>query len=286
MNLFFTLPQMPTFVSERNIPEEIWSKIRLCPTMFWKPCEKMVLARLLLLLPALCMEMRLLFLLLKMPRFLFKLHFTQLQNWLEVAGEPFIAHQLRELARQGIQNVVICVGYLGEQIEEFVKDGSEYGIYVQYSYETNVLLGTGGAIRNTLHLLNDDFFVLYGDSWLDIDYRSVYESFQNSGKTALMTVYRNEGRWDTSNVEMDGNRIIFYSKTKRNPRMTHIDYGLGILKQNIFEHYPEGANFDLAEIYESLSDSERLASFEAKNRFYEIGSHDGLKELNEILQER
>ena len=187
---------------------------------------------------------------------------------------------------RGIQNVVICVGYLGEQIEEFVKDGSEYGIYVQYSYETNVLLGTGGAIRNALHLLTDDFFVLYGDSWLDIDYRSVYESFQNSGKTALMTVYRNEGRWDTSNVEMDGNRIIFYSKTKRNPRMTHIDYGLGILKPNIFEQYPEGANFDLAEIYESLSDSERLASFEAKNRFYEIGSYYGLKELNEILQER
>ena len=146
------------------------------------------------------------------------------KSLLEVVGEPFIAHQLRELARQGIQNVVMCVGYLGEQIEEFVKDGSEYGIYVQYSYETNNLLGTGGAIRNALHFLTDDFFVLYGDSWLDIDYRSVYESFQNSGKTALMTVYRNEGRWDTSNVEMDGNHIKIYSKTKRNPRMTHIDY--------------------------------------------------------------
>ncbi len=103
------------------------------------------------------------------------------KSLLEVAGEPFIAHQLRELARQGIQNVVICVGYLGEQIEEFVKDGSEYGIYVQYSYENNNLLGTGGAIRNSLHLMTDDFFVLYGDSWLDIDYRSVYASFQNSG---------------------------------------------------------------------------------------------------------
>ena len=101
-----------------------------------------------------------------------------------------------------------------------------------------------------------------------------------------MTVYCNEGRWDTSNVEMDGNRIISYSKTKRNPRMTHIDYGLGILKPNIFEQYPEGANFDLAEIYESLSEAGRLASFEAKSRFYEIGSNDGLKELNEILQEK
>ena len=208
------------------------------------------------------------------------------KSLLEVAGEPFIAHQLRELARQGIQNVVICIGFLGEQIEEFVKDGSKYGIYVQYSYETQNLLGTGGAIRNALPLLNGDFFVLYGDSWLDIDYRLAYESFQNSGKRALMTVFRNEGRWDTSNVEMDGECIKLYSKTKQNPRMTHIDYGLGILKPNIFELYPEGANFDLAEIYESLSDSGRLASFEAKNRFYEIGSYDGLKELNEILQDR
>ena len=208
------------------------------------------------------------------------------KSLLEVAGEPFIAHQLRELARQGIPNVVICVGNLSEQIEKCVKDGTDYGVSIKYSYETNDLLGTGGAIRNALHLLTDDFFVLYGDSWLEIDYRSVYESFQNSGKTALMTVFRNEGRWDTSNVEMDGESIKLYSKTKQNPRMTHIDYGLGILKPNIFEQYPEGANFDLAEIYESLSDSGRLASFEAKNRFYEIGSHDGLNELNEILQER
>ena len=206
------------------------------------------------------------------------------KSLLEVAGEPFIAHQLRELARQGIQNVVICVGFLGEQIEEYVKDGSGFDVRVQYSYETKNLLGTGGAIKKALPLLGDEFFVLYGDSWLDIDYRLAYESFQNSGKTALMTVFRNEGRWDTSNVEMDGERIKLYSKTKQNPRMTHIDYGLGILKPNIFEQHLEGANFDLSEIYESLSEFGSLASFEATNRFYEIGSYDGLKELNEILR--
>ena len=205
------------------------------------------------------------------------------KSLLEVAGEPFIAHQLRELARQGIENVVLCVGHLGEQIENFVKDGSEYGVRLQYSYETNNLLGTGGAIRNALHLLNDEFFVLYGDAWLEIDYLSVYESFHDSGCSALMTVYRNEGRWDISNVEMLERRIRLYSKTRHNPRMTHIDYGLGILKQEVFEHYSEGSMFDLAEIYESLSESEQLASFEATNRFYEIGSHDGLRELNEIL---
>lgn len=205
------------------------------------------------------------------------------KSLIEVAGEPFIAHQLRELARQGIEDVILCVGYLGEQIEEFVKDGSEYGTRVQYSYETNNLLGTGGAIRNALHLLTDEFFVLYGDSWLEIDYRSVYESFRNSGYSALMTVFENEGHWDTSNVEMVESRISLYSKTKLNPRMTHIDYGLAILKSDLFEAYQEGAVFDLAEVYESLSKSGRLAAFEAKHRFYEIGSHDGLNELNVIL---
>ena len=208
------------------------------------------------------------------------------KSLLEVAGEPFIAHQLRELVRQGIQKVVICVGFLGEQIENFVKDGSEYGISVQYSYETQNLLGTGGAIRNALPLLNGDFFVLYGDSWLDIDYRLAYESFHNSGKRALMTVFKNEGRWDTSNVEMDGKRIKLYSKTQQNPRMTHIDYGLGILKPEVFRQFAKSSNFDLAEIYGPLSEKGMLASFEASNRFYEIGSHDGLKELNDILQER
>jgi len=207
------------------------------------------------------------------------------KSLVEVAGEPFIAHQLRELNRQGIKDVVLCVGHLGKQIDNFVKDGSEYGVRVQYSYETQELLGTGGAIRNALPLLKDDFFVLYGDSWLEIDYRAVDESFQNSGNLALMTVFRNEGRWDTSNVEMDGRKIKLYSKDQRNLRMTHIDYGLGILKPEVFENYAVNAKFDLEEIYELLSQKGELASFEATHRFYEVGSHTGLSELNKRLQE-
>ena len=208
------------------------------------------------------------------------------KSLLEVDGEPFIAHQLRELARQGIGDVILCVGHLGEQIEEFVQDGSDYGLCVQYSYETKNLLGTGGAIKNALHLLSDEFFVLYGDSWLEIDYCSVYEFFYKSSCSALMTVFRNEGQWDTSNVEMDGKRIKLYSKNHRNPRMTHIDYGLGILRQEVFGQYLQGAKFDLAEIYEALSESGTLASFEAKKRFYEIGSHEGLKEMNQLIKQK
>jgi N-acetyl-alpha-D-muramate 1-phosphate uridylyltransferase len=208
------------------------------------------------------------------------------KSMVEVAGVPFIAHQLIELQRQGVEEIVLCLGHFGEQVESFVKDGSEYGVRVQYSYETQGLLGTGGAIRNALDLLDDVFFVLYGDSWLDIDYNSVYESFYKSGNSALMSVFRNEGLWDTSNVEMSGERIKTYSKEQRNTSMTHIDYGLGILKHKVFENYPENVNFDLAEIYELLSKKGDLASFEVTQRFYEVGSHDGLMELNKILSVR
>jgi len=208
------------------------------------------------------------------------------KSLLKVAGEPFIAHQLRELSKQGIENVILCIGHLGEKIQNFLKDGSEYGVKLQYSYETNDLLGTGGAINKALHLLDDEFFVLYGDSWLQINYCSVYESFCNSDCSALMTVFCNQGRWDKSNVEMDGMKIKLYSKNRQNDRMTHIDYGLGILKPELFENFPEESKFDLSEIYEPLSKKGKLASFEAKNRFYEIGSQNGLKELNLFFNQK
>lgn len=208
------------------------------------------------------------------------------KSLVEVAGEPFIVHQLRELARQGIKDVVLCVGYFGEQIEEFVQDGTEYGLCVRYSYETNKLLGTGGAIKNALSLLGEAFFVLYGDSWLKIDFQSVYQSFQQRDCLALITVFRNDSQWDTSNVEIEEGHIKLYSKTRPNYRMTHIDYGLGILKYDLFETYKEGAVFDLADIYESLSESGNLFFFEATHRFYEIGSHVGLAELNYLMQQK
>ena len=125
-----------------------------------------------------------------------------------------------------------------------------------------------------------------GDSWLQINYGSVYDYFCNSDCSALMTVFRNQGRWDKSNVEMDGMKIKLYSKKIRNVRMTHIDYGLGILKPELFEKFPEESKFDLSDIYEPLSKTGKLASFEAKNRFYEIGSQSGLNELNIFFNQK
>src|ERR1041385_439552 len=150
---------------------------------------------------------------------------------LEVAGEPFIAHQLRLLQREGIPRVVICAGYLAEQIQDYVGDGSRFGIPVSYRLDGPTLLGTGGALRAALGELGDEFMVMYGDSWLDIPYAPVVEAFRASGAPALMTVFRNEGRWDSSNVWFEDGRIRLYDKQQqRLPQMQYIDWGLSAIR--------------------------------------------------------
>src|SRR5437588_663963 len=149
---------------------------------------------------------------------------------LEVAGEPFIAHQLRLLRRENVTRVVICAGYLAEQIAAFVGDGGHFGLSVEYSIDGPRLLGTGGAVRAALDKLGEEFLVMYGDSWLDTAYAPVVEAFREGGQPALMTVFRNDGRWDASNVWFEDGRIRLYSKRERLPQMQHIDWGLSMIE--------------------------------------------------------
>ncbi len=201
-----------------------------------------------------------------------------------VAGEPFLAHQLRLLARSGIERVVLCIGHMGEAIREFAGDGRRFGLEISYSDDGHVPLGTAGAVRKALPLLGSRFFVLYGDSYLPCDYRLVQEAFLASGLPALMTVYRNEDRWDASNVEYEGGRILAYDKSKRTPRMRHIDYGLGAFARAVFETLPAGVFLDLADLYRDLLANGRLAAYEVTERFYHIGDWDALNELDEYLR--
>jgi NDP-sugar pyrophosphorylase family protein len=197
---------------------------------------------------------------------------------IEVAGKPFIYRQLDYLFRQGVTRVVACVGHLGEQIESAVGDGRAFGLALQYSYDGPVLLGTGGALRRALPLLGERFFALYGDSYLPCDFRAVQQAFLKSGKPALMTVLHNEDQWDKSNVSLRDGRIVEYNKSAPRPEMTYIDYGLGILTAGALESYPKDRAFDLSDVYHELSLAGRLAGFEVTERFYEIGSSQGLKE--------
>jgi NDP-sugar pyrophosphorylase family protein len=206
------------------------------------------------------------------------------KSLLPVAGRPFLAHQLELLHARGIRRAVLCLGHLGEMIQREFSDGSEFGVQLDYSFDGPKLLGTGGAIKRALPLLGDEFFVLYGDSYLPVEYRPIAEFFRRSGKLGCMTVYRNEGRYDTSNVVFHDGEIAVYDKKNRSPEMRHIDYGLSLFKSAAFESYSAGQAFDLAEVMGKLVREKQLAGYEVRERFYEIGSPAGLAELEILLK--
>jgi NDP-sugar pyrophosphorylase family protein len=202
----------------------------------------------------------------------------------EVAGEPFFSHQLRLLREEGLTKIVLCVGHLGEMIADRYGDGTKWGVLLDYSFDGAKLLGTGGAIICALPKLGDAFYVLYGDSYLPIEYLPVGDSFLASGKQGLMTVFENSDRYDVSNVWFENGRIRLYDKINKVPEMKHIDYGLGLLRSSALDSWPRNEVIDLADIYRRLVEMDELAGYEVRQRFYEIGSPAGLKELDQILR--
>ena len=208
------------------------------------------------------------------------------KSLLDVAGKPFIARQMECLRDRGVTRAVLCIGHLGGMIREAVGDGSAFGMEVGYSDEGGTLLGTGGALKKALPLLGKAFLVLYGDSLLEIDYGAVERAFLESGRRGLMTVYRNEGRLDASNVEYAGGRILRYDKSARGPSTRHIDYGLGALRAEALDAVPVGQRVDLARIYQELLAEGQLAGYEVFERFYEIGSPAGLEDTRKHFMEK
>ena len=202
-----------------------------------------------------------------------------------VAGRPFLAHQLEMLHAQGVRRAVLCIGFLGEMIQrEF---GSEaYGIKLDYSFDGEKLLGTGGAIKRALPKLGAEFFILYGDSYLPIPYAPIADFFHRSSKLGLMTVYRNEGKYDASNVVFRDGEIVVYDKKAKLPEMRHIDHGLSLFKSSVFQAYATDQVFDLAEVMGKLVGEKQLAGYEVPERFYEMGSPAGLAELEIILKSK
>ena len=205
----------------------------------------------------------------------------------EVAGEAFVCRQLKYLKSQGVATVVMCIGYLGEMIQEFVGDGHSFGLKVLYAPDGPKLLGTGGAIKHAIgkypEVLGDAFFVLYGDSYLPIEFGPVQNAFNQAKKQALMTVLKNQNQWDKSNVLYDCKSLIEYNKFNPRAEMSHIDYGLSILSSGVIDRYILGEVFDLAEVFQKLSILRELSGYEVFDRFYEIGSHKGLQETEEYF---
>jgi D-sedoheptulose 7-phosphate isomerase len=201
-----------------------------------------------------------------------------------VAGEPFIAHQLRLLKRKGAEHVVLCIGHLGQQIRDFVGDGAAFGLKVSYSSDEGAQLGTGGALRRALPLLGLAFVATYGDSYLDTAIAPIILAWRRCGKPALLTVFRNEDRWDASNIVYADGKLICYDKHNRTPGMRFIDWGMSVLTHSVFAEWPPDKPFDLADVYNKLSKKGLLAGYEVTRRFFEIGSPAGLIETEAFLQ--
>tara|TARA_B100000949_G_scaffold197907_1_gene184198 strand:- start:179 stop:883 length:705 start_codon:yes stop_codon:yes gene_type:complete len=202
---------------------------------------------------------------------------------IDVAGKPFISRQLNYLRDQGIKDIVICIAYLGEQIKDYIGNGSKYNLKIFYSDDGDQLLGTGGSVKKACRILGENFFILYGDSFLPIDFSLVEKSYFQQKKPALMTVLKNEGLWDKSNAYFK-DKCVEYNKKNPQKNMHYIDYGLNVVKNSIFYNFPSNKAFDLADVFEDLSSKNLLAGLEIYDRFYEIGSINGLNDTIEFFK--
>ncbi len=201
-----------------------------------------------------------------------------------VCGEPFLAHQLRLARRQGFSRVVLCVGHLAEQVEAFVAT-RDFGLEVALSHEGPARRGTGGALRHALALLGESFFMLYGDSYLDVEAAPIHEAFLAAGKPALMSVLHNRDRWDPSNVAFDGQLVLAHDKTMRGqPGVEWIDFGFSVFTRAVVEAWPEADPWDLSALTGALAREGRLAGHAVTRRFYEIGKPEGLAETEAYLR--
>lgn len=202
-----------------------------------------------------------------------------------VAGRPFIEHQFELLQKNGLRDVVLCIGHFGEQIERHVSDGTRFGMNVRYAYEDpQKLMGTGGALLNAFELLAEEFLLMYGDSYLPVDFQAMIRWNQQRKFPAVMSVFKNDGQWDSSNVRVDGDRVGFYSKKARPGECDHIDYGLSIFRREVIARYRSATlPLDLAVVQGDLVASRELGAYAVTQRFYEIGKPEGLAELDAWL---
>ena len=208
------------------------------------------------------------------------------KSMLEVAGRPFVDWQLEKLAACGFQEVVMCIAHLGEQIRAHVGNGGRFGLRVRYSQEGERLLGTGGAVRAAIERLEPTFLITYGDSYLPFDYAGPLKVLDaQKDCDGVMSVFKNDGKWDASNVVVDGDWVAHYEKGASDPRFDHIDYGAIAIRRAIIEReIPEGGAFGLDRIQHELAQAKRLRAYVARDRFFEIGSPEGLAALNGHLQ--
>jgi N-acetyl-alpha-D-muramate 1-phosphate uridylyltransferase len=209
---------------------------------------------------------------------------TTPKSMVMVEGKPFLEYQIEMLKSQGIEDIVLCIGHLGEQIQDYFGDGKRFGVNLEYSIEKTPL-GTAGAIKNAQELLGDVFVTMYGDSYLFLDFNHMLDYFQSNDKLAMMTVYKNLNQYDRSNTAIEGKLVKKYSKDDKNEAMYYIDYGANVFRREVLEVIPVGRFYAFERLFPRLVEANEMLAYEVKERFYEIGSPNGLAEFSRFVKE-
>lgn len=207
-----------------------------------------------------------------------------------VHGKPFFLYMLELLKWHGFRQFHFCIGYQGKAIKKYFGNGDKFGVHITYSSDETKLLGTAGALRNALAMLEEDFLLIYGDSYMDIGYNELvyrYIQLKKQGhKKAIMAIFQNNDRYDKSNVLFKNGRIIAYDKKNPTPDMQHIDYGISVLNKKLIAGIPRDQVADLASLYNKTAREGSVAAYPIRKRFYEIGTPTSLTEFRKFVQKR
>lgn len=205
------------------------------------------------------------------------------KSMISICGRPFLEYQVELAISRGISEIVLCVGYLSEQIERYFGDGAKFGIKITYSKEGDRLLGTGGALKKAEGYLDHEFLLLYGDSYLPISFDPVIRKFHSQPMQALMTVFKNENRFDNSNVKITGDLVSHYDKNSNDPSVQYIDYGLSMMKKDVLKNISAGQVYPLENLYKMLVANGQMHAYEVHQPFYEIGSAEGIESFERYI---
>ncbi|MDI6856235.1 MAG: nucleotidyltransferase family protein [Candidatus Thermoplasmatota archaeon] len=205
------------------------------------------------------------------------------KGMIKINNKPFLEYQIDLLRRNNISKIVLCVGYLSEHIMNYFGNGKKFGVSITYSIEKKKLLGTAGALKNAEQYLEKEFFVMYGDVYLPIDFGEIENYFKRSNKTGLMVVYKNYNKYDKSNTIVKDNFVIDYDKEHKKKGMVYIDYGVVAFRKDVLSLIPQNKFYHLDSVFKTLIEKKDLLAFETYTPFYEIGSVEGLKRFERMI---
>lgn len=206
------------------------------------------------------------------------------KSMIKIKNKPFLEHQIENLKNHSIKDIVLCVGHLSDKIENYFGNGKKFGVNILYSYDKDKPLGPIGALKNAEPLLEDIFFIMYGDSYLNVDFQKIYSYFIKQNKLGLMAVYKNFNKYDKSNLIVKNNLVVAYGEKNRTQDMIYIDYGTSILRKKSLNSISKNTFYSTGQFFSELILNKQLIAFEIEERFYHIGNPDALIDFRNFIE--